>query len=275
MAFWTAGSYQFGTMTPGGAQLSNHFNSAGLTAGVDLRVSDRLIVGIAGGYGGDQTNIGGNGTRSSATAYSGTLYGSLRPFNPIFLDGAIGYGRLGFDNHRYVTGDGSMADGKRNGSYWFGAVEASFEMTNGQVKVAPYIGGNYLSATLDSYSETGASAQLLNFEQSTFSATSAAVGLRGSIDIPVSFGVLTPTARVEYRQTYVSSYDQSMYYSDIGSGFTSTFTQSPGTQSTTTGALGLRARAPGGMSAELEYGVSSGTGSLWMQSIRAALRLPF
>lgn len=148
-------------------------------------------------------------------------------------------------------------------------------MTNGQFKVAPYIGGNYLSATLDSYSETGASAQLLNFEQSTFSATSAAVGLRGSIDIPVSFGVLTPTARVEYRQTYVSSYDQSMYYSDIGSGFTSTFTQVPGTQNTTTGALGLRARAPGGMSAELEYGVSSGTGSLWMQGIRAALRLPF
>ena len=43
----------------------------------------------------------------------------------------------------------------------------------------------------------------------------------------------------------------------------------------TTGAIGLQARAAGGLTAEIEYGLSSGAGALMSQTIRAALRLPF
>ena len=49
MALWTAGSFQFGSMSPNGAASDNHFNTAGLTLGVDVRASDSLIVGLASG----------------------------------------------------------------------------------------------------------------------------------------------------------------------------------------------------------------------------------
>jgi hypothetical protein len=39
--------------------------------------------------------------------------------------------------------------------------------------------------------------------------------------------------------------------------------------------LGLSARTPGGLAAEVEYAVSTGTGSLLMQSIRALLKFTF
>jgi hypothetical protein len=58
-------------------------------------------------------------------------------------------------------------------------------------------------------------------------------------------------------------------------GLNSTFSQPAAACGMTTGALGLRARAPNGLAVELEYGVSTGTGALLTQSIRGAVRMPF
>ena len=66
-----------------------------------------------------------------------------------------------------------------------------------------------------------------------------------------------------------------MYYSDLGAGTSSTFSQSAGIYAMTTGALGFRARTASGLAAEVEYGVSGGTGALRMQSLRGTVRMPF
>ena len=257
------------------ARDANRFYTAGLTAGVDFRANDNAIIGAAFGYGADRTDVGSNGTRSDASNISAMLYASLRLYHPLYLDLAGGYGTLGFDNRRWVSGDSTIVSGNRKGSYWFGAATMSLELGRDGIKFAPYVGGDYMSATLKGYNESGGSSQLLTFEQSTFNATSLVAGLRGSIDMPTAFGVLTPNARIEYRETWLSSYDQSMYYSDLGSGILSTISQVGTKQGTTTAALGLRARGSGGLTAEVEYGVSTGSGSLLAQTIRAILRLPF
>ena len=275
MAFWAAGSVQFGSMTPIGLTSSNRFNTAGLTAGVDLRMTDRLIVGAALGYGADRSDVGQNGTRSDASSLSASLYASLKLIEPLFLDAALGYGTLGYDNKRWVSGDGVLVNGRRNGSYWFGGAALSYEWRRGQVKLAPYVRTDFMSASFDGYAEQGSSAQLLTFEAMKVNALSGAVGLRGSIDIPSSVGILSPMARVEYRQTGQGAYNQAMYYSDLGPAPGSTLSQPSASNHITTGAVGLRATAPGGLMAELEYGVSGGSMALWAQTIRAALRLPF
>ncbi|MBV8790894.1 MAG: putative Ig domain-containing protein, partial [Pseudolabrys sp.] len=128
MALWTAGAFQFGSTTPNGVSSNNKFLSGGLSGGVDWKLMEGAIVGLALGYGADRSDIGSNGTRSDATSISGTLYASLRPFDPFFLDVAAGYGTLDFDNRRFVTGEGSNVGGKRKGSYWFGSATASFEL---------------------------------------------------------------------------------------------------------------------------------------------------
>jgi uncharacterized protein YhjY with autotransporter beta-barrel domain len=275
MAVWTAGSFQFGTMTPTGLTNANKFMSSGLTAGVDIRMTDRLIVGAALGFGADRSDVGTNGSRSDGTSFSGTLYASMRVFDPLFVDANAGYGLLNYNNNRWVTDDSTMVSGKRTGSYWFGGVTASLELGRDAMKFAPYVRGDFISATLGDYSEQGTSAELLSYNKMNFNATSGAVGLRGSIDVPTSFGMLTPNARIEYRQTTQSAYDQSMYYTDLGSGSASTFSTPAGTYGSTTGTLGVRLRAAGGLSVELEYGLTRGTGSLQAQTLRAALRVPF
>jgi uncharacterized protein YhjY with autotransporter beta-barrel domain len=274
-ALWTSGAFQFGSMTPSGAAVGNKFTTAGVTAGLDYRVGEKLIVGGAFGYGADRSTIGQNGTRSDASSFTGALYASLRLFEPVFLDASIGYGALGYDNQRFVTGDSTTATGMRKGSYWFGSLTASLELGRGRIKFAPYLSTDFMAASLNGYSESGSSDQLLTYNSMKFNTVSGAIGLRGAIDIPTGFGMFTPTARGEYRQVNQSAFDQSMYYSDLGPGLSSTFSQPSGKGGMTTGALGFRARSRDGLGFEVEYGVTQGPNAMRAQSVRASVKMAF
>ena len=69
--------------------------------------------------------------------------------------------------------------------------------------------------------ENGTSAELLSYDSMKFHTLAGAVGQRGSYDIPVSWGTLTPMARVECRQAFDGAFQQSMYYTDLGPSVTS------------------------------------------------------
>ena len=274
-AFWTGGALQFGKMTPSGLQSSNSFISSGLTAGVDIRTGKNLIVGAALGFGADHTDVGQNGSRSSAESFSGALYASMHLFDPVFIDAAVGGGSLGFDNKRWVFDTGTIVSGKRKGSYWFGSLTASAEWRNGVFKFAPYLRGDYMAANFKGYSEEGSSAEILNYDTMKFGALAGTIGLRGSIDIPTGFGLFTPLARIEYRETSLSSYNQPLYYSDLGPGLSLTLNQPASSSGATTAAVGFRARTIGGLSAGAEYSVTGGNGGLLSQAIGGRLRLAF
>jgi uncharacterized protein with beta-barrel porin domain len=275
LAVWAMGSVQFGTVMPDGSVSSGRFTTAGLTAGVDWRVHSDLIVGAAIGYGTDRATVGSLGTSSDSTSLTGALYASYSAFDPWFIDATIGYGQLGYDNRRYVTGDGSTVTGNRKGSYWFGAATVGYEFKYQAIHVSPYVRADFMQARLNSYAEQGASAEALTFAAMKFHSFSGTAGLRGSYDIPVRWGVVTPNARIEFRQTLDGAFQQSMNYTDLGPSVTSTLAQASTTSATVNTSLGVRVRNLKGMTGEFEYGTSSGAGKVQSQTIRAGLKVPF
>ncbi len=150
---WVSGSAQFGTVMPDGTTATSKFTTAGLTAGVDWRVNQDLIVGLALGFGNDHSTIGGFGTRSNATTVSGTLYASYKAFDPWFIDASLGYGGLSFNNRRFVSDDATTVAGDRQGGYWFGAVSTGYEMKYDAWRVSPYVQLDFMAAQLDAYAE--------------------------------------------------------------------------------------------------------------------------
>ena len=275
IAGWVAGSVQFGSTMPDGTVASSRFTTAGLTAGIDWQVHNDLVVGAAVGYGNDHTTVGTFGTRTNATSVTGTLYASWKYFDPWFIDAAIGYGQLGFDNRRFVADDAVTVAGSRSGGYWFGAVSTGYEVKYDALRLMPYVRADFMSAQLQSYAELGASSELLTFNAMKFNSVGGTVGLRGAYDIPMNWGVLTPTARAEYRQALDGATQQSMYYSDVGASMTSTLAQASSTRGTLSTSLGLRARGSGGVSGEVEYGTSGGAGKVQAQTVRAGLKMTF
>jgi len=190
------GSVQFGQVTPSGLANDNKFTTSGLTAGFDWRAAENFIAGFAIGYGGDRTDVGINGTRSSATSLSATAYASWKPFDTWFVDAMLGYGTISYDNRRFVTDDGSTADGTRRGTSWFGAISTGYDVRYGALKLTPYVRADFMQARLNEYSEQGATAALLTYGAMRFQTVAGAVGLRAGYDIPMSFGTVTPMARV-------------------------------------------------------------------------------
>ena len=125
LALWTGGNIQFGSA---GVNNANHFSTGGLTFGVDGRIHNALIVGLAVGYGADRTDIGTDGTRSDAHTFDAMFYASYQPFDHWFIDAVAGYGTLNYDNRRFVGLDGSVVSGSRSGSNWFGSVTFSTDV---------------------------------------------------------------------------------------------------------------------------------------------------
>jgi uncharacterized protein YhjY with autotransporter beta-barrel domain len=274
-AFWAGGSIELGATSMNGLAVNNRFTTAGVTAGVDARVFDKLIIGGAFGYGSDHTDIGTAGTSSDGRSLSGMLYASYQPVRSWFIDGMLGYGYLNFDNHRFVAIDSTSVKGERTGGSWFGSLGVSTELKYDAWKIAPYLRADFMTASLDTYAEQGATNQALTFGATSFSSTSAVVGVRTFYDIATAWGMLTPTLRGEYRHALDGGFNQSMYYTDLGSGLSYGLVQSAATRDLFTTALGVRARDSGVTSVDLEYGATIGTASPLTHSFRATARMAF
>jgi uncharacterized protein with beta-barrel porin domain len=108
--------------------------------------------------------------------------------------------------------------------------------------------------------------------------TSIASVLGGRLAYPIlqSWGVLTPTARAEWRHGFDGGYVQGLNYVDLA-GLSSNYTIS-GTSTardTLTGGLGLRAEVGGALSLDLEYLLTSSASGIESQRVRGAMKYGF
>src|SRR5579862_157565 len=273
IAFWTAGSVQFGTTSLYGS--ADQFTTGGLTFGADGRINNVLVVGTAFGYGTDRTSIGTDGTVTSGRNFDAMLYASYQPFPGYFIDAIGGYGSLNFENERFSSFDGSFYSGTRTGSEWFASIIASTDFRNGAMKISPYVRTDLMSAWLQGYAEQGAGSSALTYNGVTLNSAAAVVGLRGTYDIPTSWGLIQPTARLEFRHELDSGFNQSMFYTDLGAGQTYLLTVPDLAQNSVTAGVGLRARAGQNLSGEVEYRATAGNNATFIQTISALLRWAF
>jgi hypothetical protein len=257
IAVWASGALEFGRMTSTGLLVdSTKFSSSGVTAGIDVRVADRLIVGGAVGYGLGHTDIGLKGTISDASNLNGIAYASYKPSDSVFVDAVVGRGSLNFNNTRFVTLDNTTVSGKRDGSIWFGSISVSSEFRRGVFKFAPYVRVDAMTARLDQYSENGDPNQALTYQATSISSTAGVVGLRGSVDITDGANTYTPNMRLEYKHALDRGFTQSMFYSQTGSGDLYAINQDDTTRDIFTGAVGVRARFGPAATLEIEYSLS-------------------
>ncbi|OOL16832.1 hypothetical protein BRY73_11715 [Ochrobactrum sp. P6BS-III] len=214
LAFWSSGFVNFGQRDSG--KLDLDYTLVGVSGGIDYRFSERFVAGFGVGYGRDRTDIGDNGTESRANAYSAAVYGSFKPIDNFFIDALVGGSILDFDSTRFITADGSLTDGKRDGHQLFGSLTAAYEFRQETWLVSPYGRMEMSRSWLDAYSEGGDSIYRLTYGDQTVDTVTGVVGLRANYSIDYTWGRLTPGVRAEYAHDFQGSSRAAMGYSALG-----------------------------------------------------------
>lgn len=215
VTIWTGGSINIGKRDGDGGY---KFQTTGLSAGVDYRLSRAFAIGLGMGYGRDASDIGDNGSRSTGHAYTAGIYASYHPGQNFFVDGLLGYQWLSFDSRRYLTSGGGFVTGDRDGGQWFASVSTGVKYRVQDWQVTPYARLDVARASLNAFTEGGDPSVALHYGEQDIDTTTGNLGLTLAYKYPVSFGVISPQLRLEYQHDFQGDSAITMNYADMFSG---------------------------------------------------------
>ncbi|WP_211453034.1 putative Ig domain-containing protein [Collimonas antrihumi] len=275
LSLWMGGAVDFGQHYVNGRQQGFRFTTNGVSVGGDYRINDLASIGIGGGFSRDSSDVGNNGTKSTAESVVGAVYGSLRPTKNVFIDGVLGYGTLNFDATRYITDGGGFATGLRHGDQIFGAIVTGIEYRNDGWMWSPYGRLELMSATLDQYTETASGLNALTYFKQTVRTSSGTLGVRAEGQYVTRIGTWIPRARLEFRHQFQGADDATLAYADLAAAGPAyvIHTSSQGTGNWAAG-LGARLLLSNGMTFTVDYNSNINVGNGRSQSIMFSIAVP-
>lgn len=189
------------------------YDSTGLTLGVDYRLNNQTVFGVAAGINNSESSfktndlVSGGGMDAKATTLS--LY-AMYYNDSYYIDGIVSAGSGSFEMERHIviksnSGDGSDNDGAdrlatsdTDSSQLSVSVGVGTDIINGAMTLAPYGRAQLLKVDVDGFQETGADGLNLEVKDQEIDSLTSTLGFRASIVSNASFAVLIPQARIEW-----------------------------------------------------------------------------
>lgn len=209
---WTAGTVTAGDREGRSGSEGYNFRSDGITVGADWRINEQFLFGVAGGFAWNDTDLTRSSSRLDADQRSLSVYGLWRHGEHLFVDGTLGWGRLGFDIKRWSDPAGASATAERDGSQSFGALTVGYEHTGERMTLTSYGRFDASRTRLDAYREFGLGIYDLAYSSQTVKNNGLAVGLEGSYLVQGAKGLFRPYWMLEYRDAISNSSDVDLNY---------------------------------------------------------------
>jgi uncharacterized protein YhjY with autotransporter beta-barrel domain len=274
VSYWIDGTVSFGSRDATGTRNASDFTTSGVSAGVDYRVTEKLVLGVGVGFARDRTDIGTDGTRSRSQGYSAAAYGSYQPTQNTFIDGLIGAGSLHFDTDRFVPAANDFARANRDGTQFFGALIGGYEYRRNGMLWSPYGRVDFTVNRLNQTTESGAGLNALTYFAQTQKSLQGALGLRVESAHEASFGWVVPRMRAEYRYDSQGEQLASISYADqIGTGPRYTLATGPLDRSATLVGLGSDFILRNGLTLGVDYQMNYSSAQSRSQTVRVRLQM--
>jgi outer membrane autotransporter protein len=256
------------------------FSTRGVTAGVDYRFLDGLVLGLAFGYGNTNADIDANGGDIGANAWSGNVYGTYYATDHFYVEGSGTYGWGNYDQTRTISY--SLLGGTRQAKADFGGNQyalmlgAGYDFVRGPGILDVYGRLRYLNVDLDSYREQGASGLDLTIDGQEATSLMSILGVNYTGSVSLSKVVLVPQGWLEWLHEYDDG-DQAVTGTFVNDPSAIPFalaTDSFDTDSFRVG-LGLGAQFGQGRTAFLTYEARVGLNNYTEQTANFGVRLDF
>lgn len=216
LAFWTAGSISLGDSESLNGESAFDYATVALTGGLDYRLTDTVIGGVAIGYARDRTDIGSDGTTSRNSAMSATLYALYQPGDGFFVDGLAGVGLLDFDSLRITAENGAEAEAERTGRQVFAAVTGGYDLKNGELSLSTYGRLSGSRSVLDSVTETGVDWENALLGRQEIDSLTATLGFSVGYDIDVDDLIVTPELTLDFSHDFLDTSETVVTYAEDG-----------------------------------------------------------
>lgn len=177
------------------------FDGWGITAGVDYRFTDNLVLGLALGYNESETEFSGDGGGMDGDGTSISAYGTYFRDN-LYFDFIGSTGSVDYDSTRRilytdVTGAHDLtAVGQSDGDLTSLGMSFGYDFHNGGWTFGPTVALNTIKVDVDPFAETGAGGLNLAFGEQEAESQTIQGGFRFSYAMSRSWGVLSPHARL-------------------------------------------------------------------------------
>ena len=272
LGFFLNGQGSFGNqdLTPRDAGFD--FHTMGMTAGVDYRLTDQLVLGAAFGYLRTKMNLDASAGDSRINGYSLSAYGSYYLQN-FYVDGIATFGWNEYRNERNVAD--VTAQSHTDGTQFAVGLSTGYDVHVGALSVGPTARVNYARVRIDGYRETGAASFDTRISEQTIESVTSALGGEVRYALSTGWGVFMPQVSFEWEHEYKG--DNRTIVARVSSEPTvapAVRTGSPDRDYANLGA-GVTATFPGGVSGFAHYQAVLGRTNFTSHAFSAGVRLAF
>ncbi|MFO1351111.1 MAG: autotransporter domain-containing protein [Gammaproteobacteria bacterium] len=260
-----------------GREAGYDFDTKGITLGADYRISDQFVVGGAFGYSDTGTDFDTSGGNLDAHGLTASLYGTFYTDNNLYIDAILGYGHSRYDTKRNLRypGVNTSTHGDTDGNQWSASLTLGGDFNREAWLFSPYARLDYIRASIDGFRESGGLGLGLAIADQDITSLSSVLGTRVSRSISFNWGVLTPTASIEWEHEFKDGSRRltSRFLEDPSVPFSIT-TDDPDRNYFNIG-IGAAAVFPNGRSGFISYEGVFGQDDFETHTIQAGIRLEF
>lgn len=195
--FFINGTISMGERDKTGRELGFDFDTFGVTAGLDYRLGNNKVLGVALGYANFDSEIEDEAEMQS-DGVTLTGYGSFYVNDNFYVDTRISYGQPNFDQSRRInftlndTTIDRVAKGETSANQYSASVSMGYHFYKNAWNITPNASINYVNTSIDSFTESGAGGFNFEYAQQDIKSFKASLGLSISRAISLEKGVITP-----------------------------------------------------------------------------------
>lgn len=215
--FFATGSIGRGEAETGSINPAFDYDINGLSAGVDYRMSDKMIVGAALGFTKQGTTLPGSDGSVDTTGWSASAYSTFYQQNNWYADAVLTYGQNRFDLQRHINytlplfGGGfatvdQIANADTDGSMLSAAFTFGRDFQRGGWAIGPYGRLTYTKLDFDAYDEillSGSGSGLgLHIAERSLTSVATVIGSKFAYSHSTDWGVLMPHLQLEWEREF-------------------------------------------------------------------------
>ena len=198
------GFVSFGDKEDVADELGFDFNTNGITAGADYRLSDVQIVGGAVGIVSSDSDFSGSRGNTDIRGLSLLAYSTYYLNQSSYLEAVLSFGKNDFDNSRNIVAGpiNAVVSGDTDGTETTISLGAGYDFSRGPYSFSPYGKINYIRAEIDGYTEGSNTGLELTYQDQEAKSLSIIAGGQITYAISRDYGVILTTFRFEWAHEF-------------------------------------------------------------------------